>query len=89
MRKYINIAVDLIIFCLAALGSLMAFGIGAAYAVLKSAFVKKNTLDLAKAHATQARRLFLFIYAHSGLPALVASMRKRNLTRDINNQHDR
>lgn len=76
MNKYINVAVDLIVFCLAALGSLMAFGIGAAYAVLKSAFVRKNPLTLAKVPAIQARRLLAFIYANSGLPALVASVRK-------------
>lgn len=81
MHKFINIAVDLFVFCLAALGSLMAFGIGAAYAVVKSAFVRKNPLTLAKFPATQARRLLAFIYANSGLPALVASVCKRMRSR--------
>lgn len=68
MRRVFELIIGLIIVALAATGSLMAFGVGAAWAVLASMFVPRRGLSLARASARRAKTLLVFIFSHSGLP---------------------
>ena len=75
MRKVINIFLDLSVFSLAAIGSLMAFGVGAAWAALGYALSRKNPVAMAAPSALRARGVLIFIYTHSGLPDSAMSFR--------------
>ena len=76
MKKIALAVLDISIFLLAAVGSLMAFGIGAAIAVLKSSFGPKTATQLAMPEMRRTRRALSFIYFHSGVKKLIDSISK-------------
>lgn len=75
-RRALHILLDVAVFSMAAFGSLMAFGFGASWAVLRSALSRRNPIEVARPSAARARSALSFLYAHSGLPGLFARLER-------------
>lgn len=75
MTKIINALLDATIFALAAIGALMAFGVDAAWALARAALSRANPIVVAAPSARRARSGLGFIFEHSGLPQLCASIK--------------